>query len=574
MDRARSHARTHAGGVPDQATHGPAERFLQPRLRSESRGNTGVSDGPTHALGAVDQARLPEGHARGQVVGRAPTAGGRGMHRLRALEEAYRRRMTEHAARPQLRESQALRRRLPRKRMTAHPQTLREQGSLLRKTGKSQALRRRLPCRRFVTPHQNLREQGSRLRKPGNPQPFVGACPAGDSLRPTKTFASKARSYENPGEPQSRRSLPCRRISGASPKPFASRARAYENPAKYQALRRSLPCRRIPGASPKPFASRARAYENPGNPNPVGVCPAGEFPGHPQKPSRARLAPTKTRGNPNPVGACPAGEFPGHPQNPSRAGLAPTKTGKSPALRRSLPCRRFVTPHQNLREQGSRLRKTGGGRLPYPAEQAIVEGDHQVRHAWSSGTQNRGNFMHIKYRSPIAGARAFGLSLLLASFIGAAPNLLADTAANEPDIAEPPLVSTGPGVDQNDLRGRFENRLLRSQSSREQLYWRLPATTRGVSQLDFLTDAGNWLLTQQQASGGFPFTPGETTTPPNVQAPIIAGLLRAWRRTLNPNFLDAAEQAGLYLRDNQQRFTSGNNSRRFTGADAFVFGEL
>ena len=84
----------------------------------------------------------------------------------------------------------------------------------------------------------------------------------------------------------------------------------------------------------------------------------------------------------------------------------------------------------------------------------------------------------------------------------------------------------------------------------------------------------NWLLTQQQPSGGFAFTSGETSTPPNVQAPIIAGLLRAWRRTLNPAFLDAAEQAGLYLRDNQRRFTGGNNSRRFTGADAFVFGEL
>jgi len=182
--------------------------------------------------------------------------------------------------------------------------------------------------------------------------------------------------------------------------------------------------------------------------------------------------------------------------------------------------------------------------------------------------------MHIKCRSPIAVARVCGLAILAMTLIGAALPSFADSASNGPQLEEPPIVSTGPGIDHDGLRAQFENRLLRSEAAREQLYWRLSATTRGASPLDFLTNAGNWLLTQQQPSGGFPLTPGEISTPPNVQAPIIAGLLRAWRRTLNPAFLDAAEQAGLYLRDNQRRFTSGNNSRRFTGADAFIFGEL
>ena len=182
--------------------------------------------------------------------------------------------------------------------------------------------------------------------------------------------------------------------------------------------------------------------------------------------------------------------------------------------------------------------------------------------------------MQITYYSPMALTRVFGLVILAAIFAGTVPPSIANSATNVPEKEIWPVVSTNPGVDPNRVHTQFETRLLRAQEAREQLYWQLPVATRGISPLDFLTDAGNWLLTQQQPSGGFPFTAGETTTPPNVQAPIIAGLLRAWRRTLNPSFLDAAEQAGLYLRDNQRRFTSGNNSRRFTGADAFVLGEL
>ena len=177
-------------------------------------------------------------------------------------------------------------------------------------------------------------------------------------------------------------------------------------------------------------------------------------------------------------------------------------------------------------------------------------------------------------RSLIAAARVCGFVILAGTLFGAALPSFADSANREARLDVPPIVNAGPGVDAERVRARFEERVKRSQSSREQLYWRLSAATRGSGQLDFLVDAGNWLLTQQQPSGGFPFTAGETSTPPNVQAPIIAGLLRAWRRTMNSTFLDAAEQAGLYLRDNQRRFTSGNNSRRFSGADAFVFGEL
>jgi len=151
----------------------------------------------------------------------------------------------------------------------------------------------------------------------------------------------------------------------------------------------------------------------------------------------------------------------------------------------------------------------------------------QTRYCWRrpSGSSRvvvgaqiyRGNFMHIKHRSPIAAARVCGLAILAAILIGTALPSLADTAKSGPDLEDSPVVSTGPGVDHDRVRAQFENRLQRSRSSREQLYWRLPAATRGISQLDFLNNAGNWLLTQQQASGGFPFTSGETSTPPNVQ---------------------------------------------------------
>jgi len=149
--------------------------------------------------------------------------------------------------------------------------------------------------------------------------------------------------------------------------------------------------------------------------------------------------------------------------------------------------------------------------------------------------------------------------------------LLAPTAQG--GTADTPVITTRPAVDDDRVRARFEDRLERSLAARQRLYLQQPAT-RGSIDPDFLPDAADWLLTQQQPSGAFPFTAGETATPANVQAPIIAGLLRAWRRAQNPAYLDAAEAAGLWLVDNQARFDAGNGSRRFTGADAFVFQQL
>ncbi len=98
-----------------------------------------------------------------------------------------------------------------------------------------------------------------------------------------------------------------------------------------------------------------------------------------------------------------------------------------------------------------------------------------------------------------------------------------------------------------------------------------PALPRGAD-LSFLEDAGSWLLTQQQPNGGFPWSPGTTATQANIQAPIGLGLLYAWRRTGNTDFLTAAVEAGDFLFDNPNTFANG--SRRFSAADALFFVEL
>jgi uncharacterized repeat protein (TIGR01451 family) len=181
--------------------------------------------------------------------------------------------------------------------------------------------------------------------------------------------------------------------------------------------------------------------------------------------------------------------------------------------------------------------------------------------------------MHRINRSPIAAARVCGFVILAGTLIGAALPSIADSANSETQLDQPPIVSAGPRVDAERVRARFEDRVRRSLAARERLYLQQPAT-RGSIDPDFLPMAADWLLTEQQPSGGFPFTAGETGTPGNVQAPIIAGLLRAWRRTQISAYLDAAEAAGLWLVDNQNRFDASNGSRRFTGADAFMFQEL
>jgi hypothetical protein len=140
----------------------------------------------------------------------------------------------------------------------------------------------------------------------------------------------------------------------------------------------------------------------------------------------------------------------------------------------------------------------------------------------------------------------------------------------------PMPVSADAALDPQAINARFAERIHRARANAERIGWagHPIRSQRGAVNPDVLPDAADWLLTQQQVNGGFPFTAGETATPANVQAPILASLLRAWRRTQNPAYLSAATAAGDFLRDNPNRFTAGNNSRRFTGADAFAFQEL
>lgn len=53
-------------------------------------------------------------------------------------------------------------------------------------------------------------------------------------------------------------------------------------------------------------------------------------------------------------------------------------------------------------------------------------------------------------------------------------------------------------------------------------------------------NAADWLLTQQQPNGGFPWTAGTTATQANIQGAVARGLLQAWRRTDDPDHLAGA----------------------------------
>ncbi|PKL95126.1 MAG: hypothetical protein CVV18_06675, partial [Gammaproteobacteria bacterium HGW-Gammaproteobacteria-8] len=137
-------------------------------------------------------------------------------------------------------------------------------------------------------------------------------------------------------------------------------------------------------------------------------------------------------------------------------------------------------------------------------------------------------------------------------------------------------VSASAAVSAESVHAAFVERILRARATAERIGWAgtTPGSQRGTIDPTLLPDGAAWLLTQQQASGAFPFTAGQLSTPPRVQSPIIVGLLRAWRRVPDPSYLAAAVNAGDWLVINQERFTTGNNSRRFTGADAMMWQEL
>ncbi|MBI5840908.1 MAG: S-layer homology domain-containing protein [Chloroflexi bacterium] len=84
--------------------------------------------------------------------------------------------------------------------------------------------------------------------------------------------------------------------------------------------------------------------------------------------------------------------------------------------------------------------------------------------------------------------------------------------------------------------------------------------------------AADWLLGQQDVSGGFPWTPGGTVTV-NTQGPSARGLLKAYEHTGNTLYLDGAGENGDFLVTSYPRtYTDGDP--RFATHDPLFLEQL
>ncbi len=91
----------------------------------------------------------------------------------------------------------------------------------------------------------------------------------------------------------------------------------------------------------------------------------------------------------------------------------------------------------------------------------------------------------------------------------------------------------------------------------------LSAGTSGIS------GAANWLLTQQDVSGGFPWTPGGALTS-NTQGPTGQGPLKAYQHDGDSAYLNSAIATGNYLVPNYPRTYSDGDPRFATHDPLFL----
>ncbi|MFP4343444.1 MAG: right-handed parallel beta-helix repeat-containing protein [Anaerolineales bacterium] len=87
-----------------------------------------------------------------------------------------------------------------------------------------------------------------------------------------------------------------------------------------------------------------------------------------------------------------------------------------------------------------------------------------------------------------------------------------------------------------------------------------------------ISGAADWLLAQQDASGGYPWTPGGSVTT-NTQGPSARGALWAYQHTTDPSYLTSALATGDYLVPVYPR-TYGDGDPRFAAHDPLFLEEL
>jgi len=90
--------------------------------------------------------------------------------------------------------------------------------------------------------------------------------------------------------------------------------------------------------------------------------------------------------------------------------------------------------------------------------------------------------------------------------------------------------------------------------------------------------AGDWLLTQQQPGGDFPWTPYETTTYRNTQGATALSLLRLYQHTGDPTHLAGALANGDCQLAGNACITdlqfANNSKHRFSTHDAYFLQQL
>ncbi len=100
------------------------------------------------------------------------------------------------------------------------------------------------------------------------------------------------------------------------------------------------------------------------------------------------------------------------------------------------------------------------------------------------------------------------------------------------------------------------------------------AATRSKKILTPINDAANWLMGQQDSSGGFPWTAGSPVLESNVQGPAGRGMLAGYNQTQDPAHLASAVSCGDYLVPNYPRTYTSDGDPRFATHDPLFLEEL
>lgn len=93
--------------------------------------------------------------------------------------------------------------------------------------------------------------------------------------------------------------------------------------------------------------------------------------------------------------------------------------------------------------------------------------------------------------------------------------------------------------------------------------------TRSSAATDFIDNAAAWLILQQRPDGSFPLTVGGSVAV-NTISQIAPGLIQAFRRTGNTDYIDAATRAGEFLLANLPTYPISGKTRFSVGDPLFL----